>query len=68
MNIPCYLVSEGKFETALMPEQLLTDLAKSLRTKGTETVHLQSKSIEVEGLYIPAKGTKMKLLVLPDEE
>jgi hypothetical protein len=68
MNISCYLVSDGKFEAVLLPEQLLTELAKSLRTKGREIVHLNSRSIEVEGLYIPAKGSQTKMLLIPDED
>lgn len=68
MNIECYLVTEGKFETAILPEELLTDLAKSLRTKGIETVHFAERSIEVEGVYVPSKGSKIGLMVIPNAE
>jgi hypothetical protein len=68
MNISCYLVTNGKFEGVLLPDELLTEIAKSLRTKGKEMVHLQSKSIEVEGLYIPAKGSGTHMLLIPDED
>ena len=68
MNIECYLVTEGKFEAAVLPEKLLVELAKSLRNKGFETVHFADRSIEVEGVYIPAKGSKTKLIAFPDTE
>lgn len=68
MNIECYLVSNGKFETAVLPYELLTGLAKSLRNKGVETVHFSNRSIEVEGVYIPAKGSKLCLMLIPNEE
>lgn len=66
MGITCYLVSEGKFEKATIPNELLVKLSKSLRTKGKETVHFADRSIEVEGIYIPARGIKNRLLVLQE--
>lgn len=68
MDIACYFVSKGEFKKALIPEQLLIELAKSLRTVGKEVVHLQSGTIEVEGVYIPAKGSTTKMMLIPDEE
>lgn len=68
MNITCFLVREGKFESAILPEKLLLELTKNLRNSGTETVHFTDKSIEVEGVYIPAKGSKTRLMALPDIE
>lgn len=68
MNIECFLVSNGVFEKAVMPEFLLVELAKTLRIKGKETVHFADKSIVVEGVYIPAKGSKTRLMAFQDEE
>lgn len=68
MDIGCYLVSGGQLEKGLLPEKLLVDLAKSLRENGKEVVHYTDKSIEVEGIYIPAKGTKTSIIVLPNIE
>ena len=68
MNIACFLVSDGKFESAVLSEFLLTELAKALREKGVETVHFADRSIDVEGVYIPAKGSKTKLMAFPDTE
>lgn len=66
--ITCYLVTEGKFEKAVMPEQLLIELVKTLRDKGKETVHFSERSIEVEGVYIPAKGSKSLIMHLGNDE
>jgi hypothetical protein len=68
LNIGCFLVSEGQFVKAVIPEELVIGLVTSLRTNGKEVVHLQSKSIEVEGVYIPAKGSTTKMMLIPDEE
>ncbi|WP_180953448.1 hypothetical protein [Bacillus sp. T33-2] len=56
MNVGCYLVTEGKFEQAVIPQKMFLELVKNLREKGKETVHFSERSIEVEGVYIPAKG------------
>lgn len=66
MNVECYLLTNGKFEIAVFPEKLLLELTKNLRSKGKETVHFSNRSIEVEGLFVPAKGIKTKLMALPD--
>jgi hypothetical protein len=68
VDIACFLVAEGEFKKAIIPEELATELIKSLRTKGTEIVHFQNSSVEVEGIYIPAKGSKTKMMLIPDEE
>lgn len=68
MNIPCYLVSNGNFEKAVMPKKLLSDLITILRHKGKETVHFPDKSIEVEGVYIPGTGSKTMLMCLGNVE
>lgn len=68
MNIQCFLVTEGKFKAAVIPQKLLMDLIKSLRTKGNETVHFADESINVEGVYIPAKSSKTRLVAFQDEE
>jgi hypothetical protein len=68
MNIGCYLITEGKCEATTIPDNLLVDLCKSLRTNGTETVHFADRSVLVEGLYIPAKGSKNSLVIVPNEE
>lgn len=62
--IGCYLVTEGRFERAALPQSLLVELVKSLKEKGKETVHFSGHFIEVEGIYIPGKGSKTQLMCL----
>lgn len=67
MNIACYFLTEGKLELAQIPDTMLSELCQSLRANGVETVHFADRSIQVEGVYIPAKGSKKMLIVLPSE-
>lgn len=66
-TITCYLITNGKLKAAEIPEGLLPELAKSLRTKGVEIVHFSDSSIECEGIYIPAKGTKNLMVVFNED-
>ncbi|WHH58459.1 hypothetical protein [Petroclostridium sp. X23] len=66
MNIKCYLISNGEFKAVEIEEKLLLDLVKSLRYKGIETVHFSESSIDVEGVYIPAKESKATFMILPN--
>lgn len=68
MNIACYLIKEnGALKEALLPEELLLDLAKTLRIEGKEILHFnKGESIIVEGIFIPAKGTKHGIMALPN--
>ena len=68
MDIGCWLISSGQFKPAKLPEHLLIELCKNLRMKGTEIVHFRGRSIEVEGVYIPARGSNVNLLVVTDDD
>ena len=68
INIGCYLISDGERKEAFIAEKMLLELVKSLRNNGKEWVHFKDNSIEVEGIYIPAKGSKTGLIILPNEE
>lgn len=70
MNIACYLIKEGgALKKALLPEELLLDIAKTLRKEGKEILHFnKGESIMVEGMFIPAKGAKYGIMALPNIE
>jgi len=68
MNIGCYLLSEGKFKTAFIQEKLLMELCKNLREKGEQIVYFEDKKFLVEGIYVPAKGSRTSLIILSDEK
>jgi hypothetical protein len=65
--IGCYLITDGKTKKAAISTELLTELAKSLRNNGKEMVHFPNESIEVEGIFIPAKDSTYSLMVMSDE-
>ena len=67
-NIGCYLISQGKFKPVRIHEELLLGLCINLRNKGVETVHFKDNEIIVEGVYVPARGSNINLMVLPDTE
>ena len=69
MNIGCYLVTtSGEFKNAVIPDKLLVELVRNLRTKGKEVVHFKNESFDIEGVYIPAKGSKTAIILLPSVE
>lgn len=67
-NITVFLVTEGTFHAAVLPKNLLVNLVDELKSKGKTDVHFADKSILVEGIYIPAKNSKTKLIAFPDIE
>lgn len=69
MNIDCILIAEKGQIQVKLPLSMLTELAKTLRIKGKETVvTMNSKNEceehEVNGVYIAAKGSKGLLMVV----
>lgn len=68
MNIGCFLVSKDELKKAAISEEMLSELVKILRDKGKEWVHFKDSSIEVEGIYIPAKNCKSTIMLLPEAE
>lgn len=67
MNIACYLIKEdGTLQQALLPEKLLLDLVKSLRAEGKQWIHFKEERLTIEGIFIPAKGTKHGIMALPN--
>ena len=67
-NISVFLVTEGSFQVAVLPKSLLTSLVDSLKIEGKTDVHFADKSILVEGIYIPAKNSKTKMITFSDPE
>lgn len=61
-----FLITGTEIKKAFIPEELLIELIKSLRTKGKQVIYFGECNAEVEGLYIPAKNTKNTIVVLSD--
>jgi hypothetical protein len=66
-DFKCFLVSNGEFIATNISKEHLFELSQELRNNGIVTVHLNSRSIEVEGIYIPAKGIKTMLMAIPSD-
>lgn len=58
------LVKDGGYETIGILPSMLGPLAEAIRSKGHEVVHLPSKSFDVEGLLITAKGIGERVIML----
>lgn len=67
MNISVVLTTDKGLKPCLLPEEMLTELVKSIKEKGTEQVVLNSgEYYQVDGIYIPGKGNKSMIVVLPN--
>lgn len=65
MEIKCFLIANGEFIVACITQEQLIELSQIIREKGAETVQLSTRSVLVEGIYIPAKGTNTMLMAMP---
>lgn len=67
MNISIVLTTEKGLKACLLPETMLIELVKAIKEKGTEQVILNSgECYQVDGIYIPGKGNKSAIMVLPN--
>ena len=69
MNIGVVLSTDKHLKPCLLPEELLLELVKAIKEKGTEQVVLNGGEFyQVDGIYIPGKGNKSAIMILPMEE
>ena len=69
MNIGLLLSSDKGLKPCSLPEEMLLELVKAIKEKGTEQVVLSSgEYFQVDGIYIPGKGNKSVIAVLPMED
>lgn len=67
MDIGLVLTTDKGLKAVLLPEEMLLKLVKTLKDKGNEWVHLgNGQSYLVDGIYIPGKGNKSAIMILPD--
>ncbi|MDW5300741.1 MAG: hypothetical protein SA378_11505 [Sedimentibacter sp.] len=67
MNISMILTTDKGLKACLLPETMLIELVKAIKDKGTEQVVLSSgEYYQVNGIYIPGKGNKSAIMVLPN--
>ncbi|GEM_PF-4576729 len=69
MNIGLVLATDKGLKTCLLPDEMFLELVKAIKEKGTEQVLLNSgEYYQVDGIYIPGKGNKSAIMVLPMED
>lgn len=67
MNIGVALSTDkGLVKAVFTEEQMILDLIKALKAKGTEEVVLTTGIYKVDGIYIPGKGNKSVIMILPN--
>lgn len=67
-NIAVTVIVQGSFKNVVIPKDMLSELALKLREEGKYFIHTTKESYEIEGVVIPAKGSKYRLMVLPDSD
>lgn len=69
MNISAILTTDEGLKICVFPqEDMILDLIKAIKEKGTEDVVLTDGSYLVDGIYVPGKGNKSTIMVLPMKE
>lgn len=69
MDISAILTTDKGLKKCVFPqEDMILDLVKAIKEKGTEDVVLTNGSYKVDGVYIPGKGNKSAIMVIPMEE
>lgn len=67
MNISAILTTDKGLKTCVFPkEEMILDLIKAIKEKGTEQVILTNGIYQVDGIYIPGKGNKSAIMVIPN--
>lgn len=67
MNIGAILTTDKGLKTCVFQqEEMILDLVKAIKEKGTEQVVLINGNYQVDGIYIPGKGNKSAIMVLPN--
>ena len=70
MNIGLLLSTDKGLKKCVFPqEEMILELVKAIKGKGTEQVVLNGGEFyQVDGIYIPGKGNKSAIMILPMEE
>ena len=62
------MVKDGGYEVLDIPPKLMGELALSIQNKGSETVHLKSRSLEVVGFMVTGNQTGERVIILGGEQ
>lgn len=67
--IGCALSTDKGLKEALLTEEQLLYLVERLKTNGREWVRMsKGQSYLVDGVYVPGKGNKSVIMVIPMED
>lgn len=68
-SIGVALSTDKGLKPCLLTEEMILDLIRAIKEQGTEQVVLSSGDYyQVDGIYIPGKGNKSVIAVLPMED
>lgn len=62
------LISNGAFHSMAFPVDRLGEFAEKLRKEGPTPVLTSEREFIVDGLIVPAKGSKNTLMIIPETE
>lgn len=69
MNIGAVLTTDKGLKKCVFPqEEMILELVRALKEKGTEQIVLNDGIYQTDGIYIPGKGSKSAIMVLPMED
>lgn len=66
--IGCYIITPNGNEAIQIKPSMLAELVELLRIDGEQTVHFRRRTAVVQGVYVPAKGLKKDMIIMPAEE
>ena len=69
MDIGVILSTDNGLKKCVFPkEEMLLELVRVLKEKGTEQIVLTNGIYQVDGIFIPGKGNKSAIMILPMED
>lgn len=60
------IIKDGGYETFQVEPKMFTDLVLSLQEKGSESLHLKTRSVVIVGILIAGKDIGERIIVCGD--
>ena len=67
-NIGCLVIVDGILKKTAIPKEFIGIIAENLREHGKTEIAYIDRVVEIEGIFIPAKGVNYTVMVLPMDE
>ncbi len=69
MDIETVLSTNKGLKECIFPkEEMLFELVRTLKEKGTQQIVLTDGIYKVDGIFIPGKGNKSAIMIIPMED